>query len=94
MGSIQEQQKVEKLIMKDFWRLHSGEYDKIVEMVIDGKEQMVCRPYSKRALSINDLMELNKKRTIGQLTYILVIVAALLFALNIVYDIWILTGND
>jgi len=93
IGSIQEPQKVEKLIMHDFRRQRSREYDQIVNMVIDGAEELVCRPSSNQALSINELMELNKKRASKKLTYIMAFVAVLIFVLTIIYVIWIPTGN-
>jgi len=93
IGSIQEPRKVEKLIMRDFTNIHSGTYDQILKMVIDGAEELVCRPSSNQALSINELMELNKKRASRKLTYITAFVAVLIFVLTIIYVIWVPTGN-
>ena len=46
-GSIKESQRVEKLILFDFRRLHARIHDHCLKMVIDGAEELVCRPSSK-----------------------------------------------
>ena len=88
---IQTPQKVEKLIMNETI-LHSKEHQQWLNMVIDGKEEFVWGSSSHTMVTINELMELNKKHTRRQLTNILAIVAVLIFVLNSIYVICIQTG--
>lgn len=92
-GSIQKSQKVEKLIMHATM-LDSKPHLQWLNMVIDDKEEFVWGWSEHTMVTINELMELNKKHTHRRLTNILAFVAVLIFVLNSIYVIWMPTGNQ